>query len=362
MSALPAIVITTRLPPRICGVGAHSWLAHKYRPDDSRPVQFFVMEGASESRTLLGWSAITDFHGDSRKLEQGLGRAGATDVLLHYAGRGYQRFGCPIWLPGVLRNWKARFPNGRLTVFFHEVPGERPRLSRHFLFGKIGARIVQRLAAMADVLVTNTDNHAAILRRLSGRDKVYCLPVGSNIEPVFSSSQPRAETEFVVFGLPFGRWQTLEAFGPQIRKWHESGLLTKLHLIGPEDERALAQANPVMENLSAVVVRHGILAETDVSRLLGQARFGLTNVTMATWSKSGAFMACAAHSCAVVMKEKESGVPLCYTIAENEIGHISVAEITTRSAALKRWYEENATWTVTARRLAALSQVDGAFR
>jgi hypothetical protein len=362
MSALPAIVITTRLPPQICGIGAHSWLAHKYRPNHSTPVQFFVMEGASESRALLGWNAITDFHGDPRKLRHALDRAGATNILLHYAGRAYQRFGCPIWLPRVLRNWKAKFPNGHLTVFFHEVPGELPRLSRHFLLGKIDARIVRQLTAVADVLATNTDNHAAILRRLSGRNGIHCLPVGSNIQPVASSSQPRAGTEFVIFGLPFGRWQTLQAFEPQIRKWHESGLLTKLHLIGPEDERLAAQANPLIGSLPGIVVRHGMLAEADVSRMLAHARFALTNVTLATWSKSGAFMACAAHGCAVVIKEKVSEVPLCYAIAENEMGNISAAEIETRPVALKKWYEENATWTVTARRLAVLSQANGALR
>lgn len=362
MSASPAIVITTRLPPQICGIGAYSWFAHRYRPNESTSVHFFVMEGASESRALLGWNAITDFHGDPRKLEYALDRAGATSVLLHYAGRAYQRFGCPIWLPGVLRNWKGKFPNGRLTVFFHEVPGESPRLSRHFLLGKINTRIIRQLAVVADVLATNTDNHAAILRKLSGRDGVHYLPVGSNIEPVASSSRPRAETEFIIFGLPFGRWQTLQAFAPQIRKWHESGLLTKLHLIGPEDERLAVQSNPLIESFSSIVVRHGMLAEADVSRLLVHARFALTNVTLATWSKSGAFMACAAHGCAVVIKEKESAVPLCYAIAENEMGNISAAEIETRPVALKKWYEENATWTVTARRLAVLSQANGAIR
>lgn len=362
MSASPAIVITTRLPPRICGIGAYSWLAHKHRPNDSTPIHFFVMEGASESRALLGWNAITDFHGDPRKLEHALDCAGATNVLLHYAGRAYQRFGCPIWLPGVLRNWKAKFPNGRLTVFFHEVPGESPRLSRHFLLVRINARIVRQLAVVADVLVTNTDNHAAILRKQSGRDEVHYLPVGSNIEPVASSSQPRAETEFIIFGLPFGRWQTLRVFAPQIRKWHESGLLTKLHLIGPEDERLAAQSNPLIESLSSIVFRRGMLAEADVSQLLVHARFALTNVTLATWSKSGAFMACAAHGCAVVIKEKESAVPLCFAIAESEIGNIPAAEIETRTSALKKWYEENATWTMTARRLEALSQANGALR
>ena len=362
MSASPAIVITTRLPPQICGIGTYSWLAHKYRPNDSTSVQFFVMEGASESRALLGLSAITDFHGDPRKLEHALDRAGATTVLLHYAGRAYQRFGCPIWLPGVFRKWKEKFPSGRLTIFFHEVPGELSRLSRHFLLGKINARIVRQLAAVADVLVTNTDNHVAILRKLSGRDGVHCLPVGSNIEPVPGSLPPRAETEFIIFGLPFGRWQTLQAFAPQIRKWHDSGLLTKLHLIGPDDEKLAAQANPAIRSLSRIVVRHGMLAEADVSRLLVHARFALTNVTQETWSKSGAFMAGAVHGCAVVIKEEKSAVPLCYAIAAHEIGNISAAEIEARSAALKEWYEENATWTVTARRLAVLSQANGALR
>ncbi len=122
-------------------------------------------------------------------LEQALDRAGPANVLLHYAGRAYQRLGCPTWMPGVLANWKAKFPDGHLTVFFHEMPGKLPRLSRHFLLGKMSARIIRQLAAIADVLVTNTENHVAILRKLSGRDDVHFLPIGSNIEPVANSSQ-----------------------------------------------------------------------------------------------------------------------------------------------------------------------------
>jgi len=356
MSARPLVIITTRLPPRTCGIGTYSWLAHKHRPNDSSPADFLVMEGAAESRVLLGWDAITDFNGDPGKLRHALDRAGPANVLLQYAGRAYQRFGCPIWMPGVLAKWKAKFPHGRLTVFFHEMPGKLPRLSRHFLLGKISARIIRQLAAVADVLVTNTENHVAILRKLSGRDDIHCIPVGSNIEPVASSSQPRAETEFIIFGLPFGRWQTLQAFEPEIRKWHESGLLTKLHLIGPEDEKLAAQANLLLESLSDVVVRHGMLPEAEVSRLLAHSRFALTNVNLVRWSKSGAFMACAAHGCAVVIKEAETAIPLCYAIAAKDVGDISAADVASRTTALQKWYEENANWTVTARCLAALAQ------
>src|ERR1044072_3412282 len=133
MSASRSVVITTRLPSQVCGIGAYSWLADKYRPSDPPPADFIVMEGAAESRTLLGWDAITQFDGHPEKLAQMLDRAGSADVLLHYAGRAYQRFGCPTWMPGVLAKWKEKFPTGRLSIFFHEAPGKLPRLSRQFL-------------------------------------------------------------------------------------------------------------------------------------------------------------------------------------------------------------------------------------
>jgi len=356
MSASPAVVITTRLPPRICGVGAYSWLAHKHRPAGFSPAEFIVMEGAAESRALLGWDAITEFHGNPGKLGQALDRAGPANVLLHYAGRAYQRFGCPAWMPRILSKWKAKFPEGRLTVFFHEAPGKLPRLSRHFLLGKIGRRIIRQLAAVADVLVTNTENHAAILQELSGRDKIHCLPIGSNIEPV-SSSQPRVEREFVIFGLPFGRFQTLQWFDSEIRAWQARGRMSALHLIGPEDEEFTPRANELIGRWPkpAIAVRHGSLPEAEVSRLFARARFALTNVTAATWSKSGVFMACAATGCAAVVKSGErQPVPLSHAIAAQEVESISDAELASRTVSLKAWYYQKADWTVTAKRLAAL--------
>jgi hypothetical protein len=359
MSAPRAVVITTRLPPQICGIGTYSWLTHKHRPNDSSPADFLVMEGAAESRALLGWDAITDFNGDPGKLGQALDRAGPANVLLHYAGRAYQRFGCPIWMPGVLSKWKAKFPNGRLTVFFHELPGKLPRLSRHFLFSKINARIIRQLAAVADGMVTNTENHVAILRKLSGRDDIHCIFVGSNIEPVASSSQPRMRTEFIIFGLPFGRLQTLQWFDSEICSWQTSRCLTALHLIGPEDEKFTVQANELMDGWPepVVAVRHGLLPDAEVSRLFARAQFALTNVTPETWSKSGAFMACAATGCAAVIKAGETQfVPLSYAVAAKEVEKISDVELASRTVSLKAWYYQSADWDVTAKRLAALSE------
>jgi len=357
MSAPRAVVITTRLPPLTCGIGAYSWLAHRHRPTGFPPAQFIVMEGAAESRALLGWDAINDFHGNPGELGRALGRVGPANVLLHYAGRAYQRFGCPAWMPRVLSKWKSKFPGGRLTVFFHEAPGELPRLSRHFLLGKIGNRIIRQLAAIADVLVTNTENHVAVLRKLSGRDKIYCFPVGSNVAPVASAPRPRVETEFVIFGLPFGRFQALQSFDSEIRAWQKSGRMTALHLIGPEDKKFTPQANALIGGWPkpASAVRHGLLPDAEVSGLFARARFALTNVTPETWSKSGAFMASAVTGCAAVIKSGDAQfIPLSFAIAADEVEKTSDAELASRTVSLKAWYYQNADWTVTAKRLAAL--------
>lgn len=362
MNLAPEIIITTRLPPLACGIGTYSWLAHKYRPNNAELVRFLVMEGARESQAILGWEAITEFNGDAKKLGQELGAAGATNILLHYAGRGYHRFGCPTWLPAVLRSWKKTYSDGHLTIFFHEVPGDPPRKPQHFLLGKIQRRIVRQLASLADVLITNTEAHGKILRTLSRRNEVHCLPVGSNIELNGATSPPRRETEFMVFGLPFGRKQTLQAFETQIRRWNENALLSKLHLVGPENEKLAAEATPLLKDLARIVVLHGLLQATDVSLLLQQTQFVLTNVTRDTWSKSSVFMACAAHGCSVVIKKRETEIPLCYAVAENEIGCISPADLEGRASKLRDWYKENAAWPVIARRLANLSQRSGVIR
>jgi hypothetical protein len=225
---------------------------------------------------------------------------------------------------------------------------------------KISGRVIRQLAAIADILITNTENHVTILRKLSGRDDVHFIPIGSNIEPVASPSQSRIETEFIIFGLPFGRWQTLQLFDSEIRGWQATGRLTTVHLIGPEDGKFAAQANELIAGWPKPggAERHGLLPDADVARLFARARFALTNVTPETWSKSGAFMACAATGCAAVIKSGDTQFePLSYAIAANEVEKISEAELASRTVSLKAWYYQNADWAVIAKRLATLAEM-----
>ncbi|MFN2508781.1 MAG: hypothetical protein ABR589_08415 [Chthoniobacterales bacterium] len=357
MAARPLVVITTRLPPQTCGIGTYSWLLHKHWPDRSAAVEFLVMEGAAGADPLRERDRVTAFNGNAAALARELERIGAADVLLHYAGRAYQRLGCPWWMPGVLARWKSKFTGARLLIVFHEIPGEFPITSLHFWLGKLSSHIIRRLASIADLTVTNTAHHAAKLRQISGRQEIHLLPVASNIETAPETSEPRLRTEFLVFGLPFGRWQTLQTFASHLRQWHAEGRLTKLHLVGPHDDEFSLRAEEVTRAWGdrTAIVQHGTLPSPEVAALLRRVRFALTNVSETTWSKSSAFMAAAANECSVVIHSTPpESVPLCHAVGAAEVNAIADAELARRSEALADWYRANADWPVLASRIAAL--------
>ena len=355
MKTRPLAVVTTRLPPATCGIGAFSQLLREHWPNDGRPVNFLVMEGAAA--VDRGSDSVTAFNGDGAELARALSRVGNADVLLHYAGRAYHRLGFPLWMPRALTKWRRQFPAGRLMVFFHEVPGELPITSRHHWLGRLNSHVISRLAKLADVVITNTESHRAALRKICRRDDVQLLPIPSNIPAAAASAASPARSEFIIFGLPFGRWQTLQAFDPDIRRWSESGRLTNLHLVGPADDRFAREADDLIASWpdSSMVVRHGRLAAVEVSAVLGVAGFALTNVTQHTWSKSGAFMAAAASRCPIVVQQNEGAlVPFSHTVTAAEVDEITEQELERRTGSLASWYYENADWPVIGARIAAL--------
>jgi len=356
MSARPLIVISTRLPPQPCGIGTFSWLLHRHWPGDTSHIRFLVVEGAVQSAAALHHSAISEFNARASELSRALESVGDADVLLHYAGRAYHRFGCPIWLPAVLTKWKTKYSAGRLLIFFHELPGKFPIASRHYWIDLCNRRIIRKLARLADAIVTNTSDHVTKIEKISGRADIHLVPVGSNIVAPENLSPNRARTEFVIFGLPFGRWQTLQMFDAQIRAWQKSGRLTRLHLVGPCDEKFDLRSEKLIATWpdSRVVTRHGMLPSLEVSKLLARTQFGLSNAAIENWSKSTAFMAFASHACAIVGKLHSASVPMCFTISPDEVATVSDADLKRRTRSLKEWYDQNADWNVIALRISAL--------
>lgn len=356
MHPRPLLIITTRLSPQVCGIGTYSWLLHQHWPRDRQETRFLVVDGAAPSIKDLNYPAISEFNSSARTLDRELDRIGAVDVLLHYASLAYHRFGCPWWLPSVLAKWKKKFPSGRLMILFHELPGNFPIMSRHFWIDMCNLRVIRKLSSLADLIVTNTNEHAEELAKISRRTDIHWLPVPSNIPIAANLAEPRARSEFVIFGLPFGRWQTLQIFDAEIRSWLETGRLTRLHIVGPPAERFDARSAELMARWldPNIVVRHGMLPSVEVSKLLARVQFGLVNATVENWSKSAVFMAFASHGCAIVSKIESDPPPLRFTVAPDEVATIDDVCLSERTRALQQWYQLHADWDVIARKISAL--------
>lgn len=356
MQSRPLVIVTTRLPPQVCGVGTFSWLLHRHWPGDSSGQRFLVVDAGGKSPVESERTAIAEFGSDWQTLVRALERDPSADVLLHYAGRAYQPLGCPKGLVSVFRNWKRKFPHARLAVFFHEVPGALPLTSPHSWLNIFSRRLAGRLAKLADIVITNTHEHMRTLEKISRRKDIRCLPVPSNIENTANGDTKRNRTEFVIFGLPFGRWQTLQTFDREIRAWQKSGALTKLHLIGPLDDKFDARSQELLKSYprSEVVIQQGEIAPEQISRLLSETQFALTTANELTWSKSATFMAFLAHGCTVVVRSKSNVVPLRWAITSEEVGICTDDELQARAHAAKSWYETNADWKILAREVSSL--------
>jgi hypothetical protein len=350
-------LIAPRLPPHDCGVGDYAWELSRHWPT-SGAFHFFVTDGVAASSEVLQTEEITSFGTSGDRLVEQLETNTTQDVLLQYAGRAYQRFGAPRWLLTGLRKWRERDQARRLHVMFHELPASPSLLSKHGVAERFSTSVARGLAQRADTLITNSEQHAELLRRFAPAHGVEWLPVASNIPPPANESAPRTHRagEFVIFGLPFNRLQTLRLYQSEIRRWLESEIITTLHLIGSRDEKFTAEIDALLSDFGAGdrVVAHGALSAPDVSKLLTESAYCLSAATPTTWSKSGTFMAYAAHGGAVVTKADQTSPPLSATIAASQLHDISAADVQNKRAMLRQWYQQNADWNVIAPRIAEL--------
>jgi hypothetical protein len=145
-------------------------------------------------------------------------------------------------------------------------------------------------------------------------------------------------------------------FDAEIRSWQRDGRLTKLHLVGPRDEKFDLRSEELIAAWPDphVVTRHGTLPSLEVSKLLARAQFALTNATFKNWSKSGSLMAYASHGCAIVGRLHSASTPLCFTISSDDVATISDVDLGRRTQSLKEWYDQNADWNIIARKISDL--------
>lgn len=254
--------ITPHLPPPFEGVGTYAAALAEALAVHGVETRFVVPD-----RTVEGFRREI---GD------------AETVLLHYAGYGYQRRGCPSWLIEGLAGWR-----GRLVTVFHEVWATGPPWRSSFWLLPLQRRIAAGLARRSAALVTTLEIYGDMLRPWA--KGVSVMPVFSTVgEPEAVPAFAERERRIVVFGGAGVRRRTWERFLPDLARTARELGVREVVDVGPP----IALPGSVEE----VPVRAlGVLPPDEVSGLLLESAAGFLAYPPDFLPKSTIFAAYCAH-------------------------------------------------------------------
>lgn len=276
---MEVLQVVPRLPPPAEGVGSYALCL---------------------AEALAGHGISTRFlSAEEGGIARGLENAEEQAVLLHYANYGYQRRGCPFWLPGALRRRAGR----RLVTVFHEVYATGPPWRSSFWTRPFQRRIAAAVARASDALVTSLDLY---VRRIgpAAAGKTTVTPVFSTVgEPPAPSPLASRARRMVLFG---GR-------GARSRAYGELGdeLLAACRALEIEE---IADVGPPLEETGAAVDgvpvrRLGVLPAAEVGELLGSSLAGFVAYPAYFLPKSTIFAAYCAHGVLPVQAWRRRSLP-----------------------------------------------------
>lgn len=265
--------------------------------------------------------------------------ASSGKVLLQYSAYGFDHYGYPRWLLRALLDWKEA-TTGRLVVMFHEIWTFWPVLNKNYLIQQLHRRDLRKLVAVADAVFTSTASQAEHLRNLSPGSTVEVLPVGSNVAPSREQTGPRDRGLAVVFGLQGTRIKALEMMKEELAALVAAERITKVVTVGAGDdpEAARKEARLLGENSE----QRGARTEAEISELLSHAAFGISAQDELSITKSGTFMAYAAHGLNILslFAGAARAEPLCWATHPAELRDgIAEDELQTRADNLRAWQE-----------------------
>ncbi|MGZ5537353.1 MAG: hypothetical protein ACXWG0_02375 [Chthoniobacterales bacterium] len=275
-------------------------------------------------------------------------------VLLQYSAYAFDHVGYPRRLLRDLTGWK-KTSGGLLVIMFHEIWAFWPLLNKNRFVQRLHRADIGRLLAHADAVFTSTPSQTEHLIKLAPRCSVQSLPVGSNIRRTARIDGPREAGVAVLFGLQSARLRTLRKMGS-----HLTGLAAIRKIIsvgagnsdaGTAEERALLSALSLTNSFEL----RQAAPETEVSKLLATAAFALSVQDELSITKSGTFMACAAHGLNIVSPLADPlGVePICWLTSPAELSDgIAGQELQMRAENLRQWQQRTASWPMIAERFA----------
>ncbi len=275
--------IVPSLPPPDEGVGSYALRLERALAERGISTRFLTMAEGGLARGLEG--------------------AEEDALLLHYANYGYQRRGCPFWLPGALRRWRRGGGSRRLITVFHEVYATGPPWRSSFWTQPFQRRIAAAVARASDALVTSLDLY---VRRIgpAAAGKASVTPVFSTVgeppEPPPLASRAR---RMVLFG---GRGARSRAYGEVRRE-----LLAACRALEIEE---IVDVGPLLEKTESTVDgipvrRLGVLPASEVGELLGSSLAGFVAYPAFFLPKSTIFAAYCAHGMLPVQAWRRRSLP-----------------------------------------------------
>jgi len=270
-------------------------------------------------------------------------------VLVQYSAYGFDRHGFPGKLIRALVDWKQA-TGGSLVVMFHEIWTFWPITNKNFFVQLLHRRAIKRLLESADEVFTSTPSQAGHLQNLVSHPRIHLLPVGSNIRRVDDVDPARNPGCAVIFGRQATRIRALKKMDSTLVSLVNADALTKIisagaggDPAGDEEERALLGGLHLSEGFE----QRGQRTESEISGLLLTASFGIFAQDELSVTKSGTFMAYAAHELNVLadFASNSKPGPICWLVAPQELlDGISGSELKARAQALLAWQRQVSSW------------------
>ena len=343
------IIITPEATPGAGGVADYTLRVVSEWGDVCR-LRFLVPNSVGDGTEELGQNAAA--------LLNNLPTKGGR-VLLQYSGYGFNKINYPRWLLRALADWKRK-SGGLLVVMLHEIWTFWPWWNKNYFVQLFHRRGLGKLVRSADVTFTSTAFHAEQLRRLAPAKQIEVLPVGSNIRPQ-NSHGAKTLGAAVLFGLQGSRVRTLRRLRPELKSLAAAQRIRKLVTAGGRnfhdaDERDLLTGLQLVDGFE----QHGALPEEAISELLSHASFGVSAQEAVSVTKSGAFMAYAAHGLNIIspFASPAEEPPLRWGTHPDELLQgISDEELSERGEKLRDWQEHACSWPHIAERFASALQL-----
>jgi len=316
-------LITRRFPPESCGVGdctarlAESW------QQQGHEVTVFVASpeksGSQKSEVRSPEEGIRviriklDELRDVRAAAEAIAAAKPEQVQIEYSNYGWSRWGFAFHVDALVR---ALRKNGLpVTVALHEFPLEFLQHPLHAGISVVQRLHFARLVLGANEVLTNTQERVRILRRWFPwrRETIRFRPNSSNIPVAASNAErtahlraeraPGAALVVAIFGMfhPAKHYEEVVEAAGQVR----NELPIALWMLGNERQAQAAyleklRARVRANQLEGAVWWSGHLAAGELSAYLQAVDIFVLPQPDGHLTRSGSFMAAAAHGLAVI--------------------------------------------------------------